>query len=254
MEGLKNMPKGKKGPWGWGGFPGAGLGGIGFGGAGYDPIDDSESGTLYDEDFKNTPTEPVAAGAGLGAGLYGAGAGGLGSAGNGLVFGESGKPIDQMTKAEYIQTMKDFYAKSLAQVEDRKRKDQELRDALELLHRWTLSGQHKVMGMQFTLPYNSVRVDLPSFLQDTAVDRWVHTKPDGWTDERLARAKQRFNSMVIDWEWTAEEHAAGGKAAARYCHAENASQHPPAPPAPPGDGCQDCKKTAPPASRGAKSD
>jgi hypothetical protein len=83
------------------------------------------------------------------------------------------------------------------------------------------------------------------------VDRWVHPKPNGWTDERFARAKKRFDSMVIDWEWTAEEHSIGGKAAARYCHSESSSQHPAALS---GDDCETCKKVPSPASRAMKSD
>jgi hypothetical protein len=226
-------------------FGGGSLGfGAGFPGAiaSFDPIEalEATSGTLYDEDLPPVLTTPSSSAFMMGSAAGGGYFPGAGFPSNGVAIPYVSFPdVYSLSKEQFIIEYKKFSKaqeelskKMLAEMkklnETQMKKTQAIKDAIILMERWTLSGRTKLFGKEMDLPYTSIRVPIPSFLEGSTIESWVHTKPKDWDNERFESAKKRFNSMIIDWEWTAKQHEIGGNFAAAHCKSKvnHAVEHP----------------------------
>lgn len=90
-------------------------------------------------------------------------------------------------------------------------------DASYLFRQTTLSGPRTIAGVKFQLPATDLGFPFPGFLRDSAFERALAKAPEGWTQERYERARDRVNSWLIDWEWTVAQHEAGAAFAAKNC-------------------------------------
>jgi hypothetical protein len=191
---------------------GAGFGGYG---ANWLSINDETPGTLYDEDQISFASPQIGFGAG------GFGGGGLGISGNDSSLGEAFPDVNKMSKQEFIEAFKKQNQANLSKMKEfaavQEKKTQEIRDAIELFNRWTLSQKVGMLGHEMQIPYTAIRIGFPEFLEGKGLDRLIHRKPEGWSDERFERAQKRFKSMIVDFEWTARQHSIGGKFAAQKC-------------------------------------
>jgi hypothetical protein len=106
-------------------------------------------------------------------------------------------------------------------VETQIQKTSELKDAVELFRLWTLSEKISLLGKEIDIPFTNVRMPLPNFAKDTFYERLVRVRPKGWSKERFEKAEKRFNSMLVDWEWTVKQHEIGGEFARKNCNAKN---------------------------------
>jgi hypothetical protein len=80
-------------------------------------------------------------------------------------------------------------------------------DALVLLRRWTFSDQ---IGKWIGAPvYTNLKIP---FAETLSYDR-----PADWSKQRFDAAKAEFDAMMVDFDWTAEQHKVGALFAASVC-------------------------------------
>lgn len=97
--------------------------------------------------------------------------------------------------------------------------EKNLADAMELMRRWTLSGDFgKSIGMVYT---NIVTNPLE------AADLWFGLelgRPAGWSDARFKRAKAELKNVFTDFSWTTDQHRIGAEFAASVCKPDPAKK------------------------------
>jgi len=103
-------------------------------------------------------------------------------------------------------------------------------DAAALLNRDYLGGEKRTAESWRFAPFTLVgflerkisspmKVTIQPEMPQTNIKRPFarDIKPEGWSDERYLAAKKQLESVLIDWEWSMEQHRLGAQFAAEHC-------------------------------------